>query len=45
MKTNLVNLPQSDVDKIERAINRDATFLAAHNIMDYSLLLVIETVE
>ena len=36
-------MSSSDINKINRAIKKDTNFLASMNIMDYSLLLGIES--
>lgn len=45
MRQNIVDLPQADQENIMDAIIRDSKFLSGHNIMDYSLLIVVETIK
>lgn len=41
----LVALPSNKIELLKEAINSDSEFLRSHNLMDYSLLLVIEHVK
>lgn len=41
---HLMSLEKSGIAKLNESVAKDSKFLAEHNIMDYSLLLVIETV-
>ena len=40
---NIVDLREKDLTEVLRVVEKDSRFLARHNIMDYSLLLVVET--
>ena len=40
---SLVNLTIQQIDDLNACIKEDCAFLSKHNLMDYSLLLVIET--
>ena len=38
----LVNIPDNDRMRMSDIVSADSKFLASNNIMDYSLLLIIE---
>lgn len=42
-KANLVNISSKDKRKIMARLRKDSSFLEQNNIMDYSLLLAVET--
>jgi hypothetical protein len=41
-EVSLVKLQPGEKELLEKVIELDSKFLASHNLMDYSLLLVIE---
>ena len=41
---NLVKFDKNEIEKYEKIIKADSLFLKRHGLMDYSLLLVIETI-
>ena len=40
---SIINLKQTDIIQLNKIIHKDSLFLEQHNLMDYSLLLAIES--